>query len=48
MLHGFHFLAYFLSTLALRYSNASNSNIFQYQGPITEMRGAQAIKLIMT
>jgi len=36
-----------LSTLVLAYSNASNSHILQYHGPILQVFGAHPIKLIV-
>jgi len=38
----------FLSTLLFTYSNASNSHILQYQGPMLYVCGAHPIKLILT
>jgi len=39
---------FFLSRLVFTYSNASNSHILQYQGPILEECGVHPIKLIVT
>jgi len=48
MLHGFNFSKLvLLSTLIFMYSNAGNSHILQYQGPILWVCGAHPIKLIV-
>jgi len=48
MLYGFNFSKLVLmSTLIFTYSNASNSQLFQYQGPILQVCGAHPIKLIV-
>jgi len=39
---------FFLSALVFTYSNASNSHILQYQGPMLYMSDAHPIKLIVT
>jgi len=49
MLHGFNFSKLVLmSTLIFTYSNSSNSQLLQYQGPILQVCGAYPIKLIVT
>jgi len=39
---------FLLSTLVCTYSNAGNSRILQYQGPILQVCDAHPIKLIVT
>jgi len=39
---------FFLSTPVFTYSNASNSHILQYQGPILYVCGAHSNKLVVT
>jgi len=49
MLHGFNFSKLvLLSTLMFTNSNASNSQLLQYQGSILQVCGAHPINLIMT
>jgi len=48
MLHGFNFSKLvLLSTLIFTYSNASNSQLLQHQGPILWVCGAHPIKLLL-
>jgi len=49
MLHGFNFSKLvLLSTLIFAYSNASNSQLLHYQGPIVYVCGAHQTKVIVT
>jgi len=49
MLHGFAFSKLLLlSALILSYSNASNSQLLQFKGPVLWVGGAHPIKLIVT
>jgi len=49
MLHEFNFTKLnLLSILIFTYSNASNSQLLQYQGPTLYVCGAHPIKLIVT
>jgi len=49
MLHGFNFTKLvLLSILIVTYSNANNSQLFQYRGHMLWVCGAHPIKLLVT